>query len=96
MSVDLTPDYWSIRLRPSDYHSFRYKYLQKPLEESALPSLLQYINRWPAAQKDKVAVAIGILMAQGLATAGCLQSLTKDHLIKNGTSQFLTGLTPEN
>ena len=72
---------------------FRYKYLQKPLEESALPTLLQYINRWPAAQKDKIAIAIGILMSQGLATAGCLQSLTKDHLIKNGTS-FFAGLTP--
>lgn len=64
---------------------FRYKYLQKPLEESALLTLLQYINRWPAAQKDKIATTIGIMMAQGLATAGCLQSLTKDHLVKDGT-----------
>lgn len=68
---------------------FRYKYLQKPLEESALPSLLQYINRWPAAQKDKIAIAIGITMSQGLITAGCLQSLTKDHLVKNGTPLLL-------
>ena len=77
---------------------FRYKYLQKPLEESALPTLLQYINRWPPAQKDKIAIVIGIMMSQGLATAGCLQSLTKDHLIKNGTSFFLsiTTLTPLN
>ncbi|KAF9653825.1 ARM repeat-containing protein [Thelephora ganbajun] len=61
----------------------RYKYLQKPLEESALPTLLQYINRWPPAQKDKIAIAIGIMLSQSLTTAGCLQSLTKDHLIKN-------------
>jgi hypothetical protein len=28
-------------------------------------------------------------MAQGLTTASCLQSLTKDHLVKNGSSLFL-------
>ena len=76
--------------------SLRYKYLQKPLEESALPTLLQYINRWPANQKDKIAIAIGVLMSQGLATAGCLQSLTKDHLIKNGRPCFCPALSPRN
>ena len=73
----------------ADPCGLRYKYLQKPLEETALPGLLQYINRWPAAQKDKIAIAIGVLMAQGLATAACLQSLTKDHLVKNGTSSHV-------
>ncbi|KAJ7218065.1 armadillo-type protein [Mycena pura] len=64
----------------------RYKYLQKPLEESALPGLLQYIHRWSPAQKDKLAMAAGLLMSQGLANASCLQSLTKDHLIKDYVS----------
>jgi hypothetical protein len=64
----------------------RYKYLQKPLETSALPSLFQYIHRWSEAQKDKLAVATGLLISQGLANAACLQSLTKDHLIKNDVS----------
>ena len=63
---------------------FRYKYLQKPLEELALPGLLQYINRWSSAQKDKLSIAVGLLISQGLANASCLQSLTKDHLVKNG------------
>lgn len=62
----------------------RYKYLQKPLEESALPNLFQYTNRWPTAQKDKFAIAAGLLLAQGLVNADALQALTKDHLIKNG------------
>lgn len=62
----------------------RYKYLQKPLEESSLPALLQYVHRWPPAQKDKLAMTTGLLISQGLASAACLQSLTKDHLIKNG------------
>ncbi|KXN90608.1 Basic leucine zipper and W2 domain-containing protein 1-A [Leucoagaricus sp. SymC.cos] len=63
----------------------RYKYLQKPLEESSLPTLLQYIHRWTPAQTDKLAIAVGLLIAQSLATAGCLLSLTKDHLVKNRT-----------
>ncbi|TFK20958.1 basic leucine zipper and W2 domain-containing protein 2 [Coprinopsis marcescibilis] len=61
----------------------RYKYLQKPLEESSLPSLLQYVNRWSPGQKDKLCVAVGLLMATGLANASSLASLTKDHLVKN-------------
>lgn len=61
----------------------RYKYLQKPLEESALPALLQYIHRWLPSQKDKLSIAIGLLISQGLANAACLQSLVKDHLVKN-------------
>ncbi|KAF9474229.1 ARM repeat-containing protein [Pholiota conissans] len=61
----------------------RYKYLQKPLEESALPALLQYIHRWNPAQIDKLSIAIGLLISQGLANATCLTSLTKDHLVKN-------------
>lgn len=64
----------------------RYKYLQKPLEELALPGLLQYINRWTSAQKDKLSIAVGLLISQGLANASCLQSLTKDHLVKNDVS----------
>jgi hypothetical protein len=38
------------------------------------------------AQKDKLAIAVGLLMSQGLANAACLQSLSKDHLVKNGQS----------
>jgi len=64
----------------------RYKYLQKPLQESALPGLLQYANRWPQSQKDKVAVATGLLLSQGLASGSALLSLTKDHLVKNDVS----------
>ncbi|KAG9125200.1 hypothetical protein FRC07_008598 [Ceratobasidium sp. 392] len=64
----------------------RYKYLQRPLEESSLPTLLQYIHRWPTAQKDRVAIATGLMVNQGLASASCLQALTKDHLVKDGKS----------
>ena len=62
----------------------RYKYLQKPLETTSLPTLLQYVNRWDPVQKEKFAMATGLLMAQGLAGAACLLSLTKDQLVKNG------------
>lgn len=45
---------------------------------------MQYTNRWPDGQREKLAVAIGLMLAQGLVGAGCLQALTKDHLVKNG------------
>ncbi|KAL5528364.1 hypothetical protein ACEPAF_7500 [Sanghuangporus sanghuang] len=61
----------------------RYKYLQKPLEESSLPGLFQYCNRWPAEQREKFATAVGLIMAQGLSTAAPLQNLAKDHLVKD-------------
>ncbi|EIW63552.1 eukaryotic translation initiation factor 5C [Trametes versicolor FP-101664 SS1] len=64
----------------------RYKYLQRPLEQSVLPNLFQYMNRWPEPQREKIVVASGLLMAQGIASASALQSLTKDHLIKNDLS----------
>ena len=64
----------------------RYKYLQKPLETSTLPGLLQYIHRWDSSQKDKLAITISLLMSQGLASASCLSVLTKDHLVKDDVS----------
>jgi hypothetical protein len=64
--------------------AYRYKYLQRPLEEQSLSGLMQYINRWTDVQREKFAVATGLMMSQGLAQAGCLLSLTKDHLVKNG------------
>jgi len=44
---------------------------------------LQYVNRWQPEQRDRFATTIGLLLAQGLTGATCLQSLTKDHLVKN-------------
>ncbi|CAE6527480.1 unnamed protein product [Rhizoctonia solani] len=64
----------------------RYKYLQRPLEESSLPTLMQYMHRWPPGQTEKVAIATGLMISQGLASAGCLQSLTKDNIVKDGKS----------
>ncbi|KAG1900582.1 armadillo-type protein [Suillus fuscotomentosus] len=42
--------------------------------------------RWSSEQRDKLAMTLGLLLSQGLVTAACLQSLTKDHLIKNDQS----------
>ncbi|PFH51471.1 hypothetical protein AMATHDRAFT_46998 [Amanita thiersii Skay4041] len=68
----------------------KFKYLQKPLEESALPTLFQYIHRWSSEQKEKFATAVGLLLSQGFANASCLQSLMKDHLVKNALSTDLS------
>ncbi|KAL7415507.1 hypothetical protein BDY24DRAFT_349433 [Mrakia frigida] len=69
----------------------RYKYLQKPLEQNVLPALLQYIIKWTPLQREKVADAAAMLIAQGFATGECLLALTKDHLVKDSISlSFLT------
>lgn len=70
----------------------RYKYLQRPLEEHSLPALLQYANRWSQSQREKFGTMLGLLINQGLASAGCLQVLTKDHLVKDYLSVSLLTL----
>jgi hypothetical protein len=66
-----------------NHYECRFKYLQKPFKEQSLLTLLQYIGRWSSEQRDKLIMTLGLLL-QGLVTAACLQSLTKDHIIKNG------------
>ncbi|KAH7087273.1 ARM repeat-containing protein [Auriculariales sp. MPI-PUGE-AT-0066] len=67
--------------------SRRYKYLQKPLEERALPKLFQYGHKWPADQRDKLCChATGLMIAMGLVTPAALKMMTKEHLIKDGGS----------
>ncbi|KAI0000425.1 ARM repeat-containing protein [Russula vinacea] len=61
-------------------------YQEKPLEDNSLPTLLQYVNKREPEQRDRFAATIGLILAQGLASAACLQSLTKDHLVKNDLS----------
>ncbi|PWN47614.1 ARM repeat-containing protein [Violaceomyces palustris] len=61
----------------------RYKFLQKPLEESTLQGILQYINRYEVEQRNKLAIAVALMIQAGLATAGVLSSLQKDHLAKD-------------
>lgn len=76
----------------------RYKYLQKPLETSSLPALLQNCAKWPVAKRDKLAIATGLLISQQLASASCLTNLQKDQLTKDGEYRTLSSsfsrLTP--
>lgn len=52
----------------------------------SIPGILQYIHRWLPVQKEKLSIAISIMIGQGLIGAACLLSLTKDHLTKDGES----------
>ncbi|KAL9940894.1 hypothetical protein V8E36_000382 [Tilletia maclaganii] len=61
----------------------RYKFLQKVLEESTLPSIIQYINRYTPEQNEKLACATALLIQQGLASANVLAAIQKDHLTKD-------------
>ncbi|KDQ21514.1 hypothetical protein BOTBODRAFT_205413 [Botryobasidium botryosum FD-172 SS1] len=69
----------------------RYKYLQKTLDQSTLPNLLQYTSKWGPALREKLAVAVSLFMSQGLTSSAPLSTLTKDHLIKDEVSiNFIT------
>lgn len=68
----------------------RYKYLQKPFEETALRGILQYTNKFTPVEREKLAVATALFVGCGLASANILTSLKKDHLVKDCES-FLTG-----
>ncbi|SCV69691.1 BQ2448_1085 [Microbotryum intermedium] len=62
----------------------RYKYLQKGFEETALPSILQYSNKFSQIDQEKLAVATALFVAVGLVSASVVLSLKKDHLVKDG------------
>ncbi|ORY42133.1 hypothetical protein BCR35DRAFT_311290 [Leucosporidium creatinivorum] len=69
----------------------RYKYLQKPFEETALRGILQYTNKFSPIDQEKLAVATSQFVSTGLASANVLVSLKKDHLVKDGSAvTFLT------
>ena len=62
----------------------RYKFLQKPLEESTLSRIVQYVNRFNEDDSQKLAVAIALSISMGLTSASVLAPLQKDHLTKDG------------
>jgi hypothetical protein len=64
----------------------RYKYLQKPFEETALRGILQYTNKFSPVEQDKLATATALFVTNGLASASVLGALKKDHLVKDGTA----------
>lgn len=69
----------------------RYKFLQKPLEESSIPGILQYINRFDEVQVSKLAVASALSIQMGLTNASILAPLQKDHLTKDDLAlNFIT------
>jgi hypothetical protein len=69
----------------------RYKYLQKPLEENFLPDLLGYLAKWDPSAREKLASATALLIIELQISPKCLQSLAKDHVVKDGVSvSFLT------
>lgn len=66
----------------------RYKFLQKPLEESTMPRILQYIHRFEQEQVTKLAVATALSIELGLTSTSVLLPLQKDHLTKDGLALY--------
>ncbi|AFR94872.1 hypothetical protein J008_02731 [Cryptococcus neoformans] len=69
----------------------RYKYLQKPLEENFLPGVLSYLPKWDVKSREKLAEAIALLTIELQISSRCLQSLAKEHVVKDNVAlNFLT------
>ncbi|KAG5463764.1 MAG: armadillo-type protein [Olpidium bornovanus] len=87
-----TPE--SIRAHVEVFHKLirRYKYLQRGLEDT-IKNVLQYINKWDADKRSKLATALGVFMSTGLVSISVLTVLFKEHLVKEGLSlQFVTAV----
>ncbi|ORY43364.1 ARM repeat-containing protein [Rhizoclosmatium globosum] len=70
----------------------RYKYIEKKLQET-ISHLLQYVNKFGAANAHKFATAVGLLVSGQLIPLAVVSTLLKDHLVKDGSSiNFLTTL----
>ncbi|KAI8368259.1 armadillo-type protein [Radiomyces spectabilis] len=63
----------------------RYKYLQRPFEET-LKNILQYINKWQPVENNNLAIAVGCFIINGLITPSILKVIFKDYLVKDGHS----------
>ncbi|WVF68699.1 hypothetical protein IAT40_003471 [Kwoniella sp. CBS 6097] len=69
----------------------RYKYLQKPLEENFLPDILGYLPKWDVESRNKLAEATALLVTDLQCSTKCLQSLQKEHVVKDNVAlNFLT------
>lgn len=91
-SAENTPE--SIRAHVEVFNKLirRYKYLQRGFEET-IKNVLQYINKWDAEKRSKLATALGLFMSAGLGHLGVLSVLFKEHLVKEGLSlQFVTAV----
>lgn len=69
----------------------RYRYLQRPLEDTFLPHILGYLPKWTEEQRTKLAEGVALLVTEGQINPKCLTSLAKDHVVKDKVGlHFLT------
>lgn len=73
-------------IAPHAFSRCRYKYLQKPFEETAIKGILQYLNKFSPVDQEKLAVSTALFVSSGLASANVLVVLKKDHLVKDCSS----------
>ncbi|ORX55793.1 ARM repeat-containing protein [Hesseltinella vesiculosa] len=68
----------------------RYKYLQRPLEET-LKNILLFINKWTPEENSKLAKATAYFITTQLVPPTVLKVVSKDYLVKDGHSlDFVT------
>ncbi|KAF3812412.1 hypothetical protein GH733_019548 [Mirounga leonina] len=63
----------------------RYKYLEKGFEDE-VKKLLQFLKGFSESEKNKLAMLIGVLLANGTLNASILNSFSNENLVKEGVS----------
>ena len=53
------------------------------------PQLIVFLKGFTQEEREKLAIALGICLANGLGNPTCLQALFEDHLVKDGTQTNL-------
>lgn len=55
---------------------------------------LPSINKWSPLQREKIAYAAGLIIAQGFSSLELFQNLTKEHLLKDCASLWPPACAP--
>eukprot|EP00914_Ancora_sagittata_P012377 GHVO01023830.1.p1 GENE.GHVO01023830.1~~GHVO01023830.1.p1 ORF type:complete len:418 (+),score=69.29 GHVO01023830.1:59-1312(+) len=68
----------------------RYKYLEKSFEEE-LKKLIMFLKGFDQSQRQKLAVVMGLCLANGLGNPTCLNILFEDHIVREGIAMQFAG-----
>lgn len=63
----------------------RYKYIEKQFQEELL-KLIAFLKGFGVEERQKLAIVVGICLANGLGNPSCLSALYEEHLVKEGLS----------
>ena len=65
----------------------RYKYMEKPLVEET-KKLIMFLKGFSEEERQKLAIFVGICLANNLGNPECLNTLFEEHLVKEGELEY--------